>query len=514
MMIDVVIIGAGPSGLMAAIELIRHGLTCRIFDKAPVPSQNSKAIGIQPRTLEVFDHIGLVEECLEQGLKINHFVPYSHGEQLADMSFDLIDSPFKFLLSLEQSLLELILIKRLQKLGCKIEREVELLSFEQHPDRVHLTLRHNQAGEIEEEAAWLLGCDGAHSTIRKGLNLTFEGVSLPENLSLADLEIEWKYSHDRARAFLNENGILAAFPMKGENKFRIIFQLQRAENLLKHTKHVVHGEVPHGLLEPPKKEEVLEFIHCYSDSKAKIIKSIWMANFFINSRMVNRYRDNRVFLIGDAAHIHSPVGAQGMNTGIQDAFNLVWKLALVQKEKANPALLDSYHDERHDVGKKLLHATEQATKLVLMRSPFLIFIRNFLMRLVGSFKVAKRKIISTIAQIDICYPKSQWISQNGKRTRNLAGKRVVYEKRKGSTKFHLLLINSKSSKYESNDLVEVCKLDPNEEIVKRYGDRTMYLVRPDGYVGFCGDLEDENLLDAYLANYEMSLLIEGISTSS
>ncbi len=343
-MIDVLVIGAGPTGLMMAIELCRQGLTCRIIDLAKEPSKQSKALAIQPRTLEIFYHIGLIEECLSLGVKIKKFIPHSHHEKLAEVSFDLIDSPFPFILSLEQSCLERILTDHLQKLGVTIEREVELISFEQNSQHVHARLHHLRTEEKEQvSASWLLGCDGAHSTVRKTLNLSFEGRPFPDIFSLADLEIEWKYSHNNANAFIDEKGLFAAFPLKNKNRYRLIFQLQRCKDLLKQTP-LHHGELSPLVIPPPTLEEASELVHRYADKQAILKNPVWMTHFHVHSRMVSQYRDRRVFLLGDAAHIHSPVGGQGMNTGLQDAFNLGWKLKL-----AEDSLLDSYSSERHYV---------------------------------------------------------------------------------------------------------------------------------------------------------------------
>ena len=535
-MVDAFVIGAGPSGLLMASELIRHGLTCRLIDKAPLPSDKSKAIAVQARTLEVLNYVGITDDCIAQGLKIVRFIPTIRAKKLADISFKLIKSPYPFILSLEQSKFETILIQHLKKQACKVEREVELLSLQQTDQNVQLSLRHNLTGETEScETKWLIGCDGAHSTVRKQLDFAFEGISLPQIFSLVDLELEWKYPRDCFMGFLEEKGTLFVAPLQEKNRNRIIFQLERDLDLLRGEQNLKHEEISSTILQKPTLEEVSQLIHQYADPNAIVKNPIWMTNFNINSRMVNRYRKNRVFLVGDAAHIHSPVGGQGMNTGLQDAFNLAWKLALVHRGIAKESLLDSYHDERHFVGKKLLKGTKRATSFILTRSPFLFFLRNALLSFLTSFSIIRSKIASTIAQINICYPPNQWIVQKshrnlkskaGMRASNASiltqeGKSSLFCLWKVTTSFHLLLIDlhdrlpnldnrakTLETRYGAHVKVHIVRSNPTEqerhiqdlqgEIKTLYGDLTTYLIRPDGYISYCAPLSHFKPLDEYL----------------
>lgn len=543
-MADVFIVGAGPSGLFIAAELLRHGLTCRIIDKSPTTTDKSKAIGIQARTLEVLNYIGIAEDCIANGLKIHHFIQMSHTKKLANISLDLIDSPYPFILSLEQSKTEAILIQHLEKLGCKVEREIELLSFEQTAENIHFTLRNNATQEIANcDSKWLIGCDGAHSTVRKQLNLPFEGISFPQIFSLADVELEWKYPRDAGTVFLNKTGLLFVLPLQGNKRVRLIFQLERANDFLKRNQTLAHGEIPPDILKEPTLEEVAQIVHEYADPKAIIKNPQWTANFSINSRMIGSYKKDRVFLVGDSAHIHSPVGGQGMNTGLQDGFNLGWKLALVHKGLAKSSLLDSYQDERHYVGKKLLNGTERATSFILLRSTFLYYLRNAFISFFASFKAVQRKLLQIISETNICYPPSQWIVQKKNcQVKLKAGIRApeapilqqgvkssIFNILKSSPSFHLLLIdlkhqcinlNSIGSSIESNygKIVKVHLIvssssssqgnyiqDAQGEVQARYGDLTIYLIRPDGYIGYCGPLTDIEPIKDYLNNLMNSL---------
>ena len=534
---DVFVIGAGPSGLMMAAELIRHGLTCRLIDKVAAPSDTSKALAVHARSLEVLNYIGVADTCIAEGLKIERAVPTSKGKILAELSFHDIESPYPFVLSLEQSKLEVILIQKLEQMGCKVEREVELISFEQNDSTVQLSIKHHRTGQIEKcETKWLIGCDGAHSTVRKHLNFTFEGMSFPQIFSLVDIELEWKYPRDRFMGFLKEEGVLFVAPINEKNRVRLIFQLERSLDLLKRNRNLGYGELSSSILQKPTLEEATQLVHYYADPNAIVKNPVWLTNFSINSRMVSQYRKQNVFLVGDAAHIHSPVGGQGMNTGLQDAFNLAWKLALVHKGKAKESLIDSYHDERHFIGKKLLEGTEKATNFILERSPFLFILRNAFISFITSFDFVRRKIVSTLAQIKIRYPQSQWIIQvaNHHSLKSKAGMRapnasVLYHDKenslfslwKGTISFHLLLIDFKKQQPDLDsqanelekrygDLVKVWMIrsdsvnkdnniqDQHGNIQRLYGDLTVYLIRPDGYIGFCAPLSKIESLYDYL----------------
>jgi len=541
-MIDVFVIGAGPSGLLMTAELIRHGLTCRLIDKNSSPSDKSKAIAMQARTLEVLNYVGVAEECIAQGLKITHFIPTSHGKKICDISFKETKTPYPFVLSLEQSKLELILIKKLETLGCRIERGVELLDFQQNEQDIRLFLKNNSTGNIEVcQTKWLIGCDGAHSTVRKQLDLEFEGKSFPQIFSLVDLEVEWKYPRNCFMGFLEEKDILFAAPIQEKNRYRLIFQLERGRDFLKRNKHLKQGEISSTDLPKPTLEEVAQIVHQYADANAVVKNPVWLTHFNVSSRMVSRYQKGRVFLVGDAAHIHSPVGGQGMNTGLQDGFNLAWKIAFAHKRKSKASLLESYHDERYFVGKNLLKGTEKTTNFILTRSKFLIFLRNAFMSLMTSFSAVRNKFVSTVSEINVYYPLSQWIVQTrhpslklqaGRRAPNAA---IFYEGLisslfslwKTTTSFHLLLIDLKAQFSNIDDIAKILETqnagfvkvhvvrsngandgkylqDLHKEIQTLYGDLTIYLIRPDGYVGYCGPLSRLEPLHEYLNNFRTS----------
>src|SRR5439155_16991027 len=299
---EVLIVGAGPTGLMAAAELTRRGIACRIIDKCAGPSDKSKALGVQARTLEVFDYLGIADEAVARGNKIHAGRALYDGEQLLQFRIDELESPFSFLLALPQSETEKLLIDYLLKHDLKVERLVELVDFQQDDSGVTAELR-GPDGEFDIRADWMIGADGPHSTVRHLLNLPFEGTPYPETFYLADVRGETDLPHDEFSLFASEDGIIGCIPMADE-QFRIVAQVP--------DKYFRSKDDPH-----------LEDFHRLLKFKAvplKITECTWLASFHIHQRKVQQYHVHRVFLAGDASHIHSPAGGQGMNTGIQDSF--------------------------------------------------------------------------------------------------------------------------------------------------------------------------------------------------
>jgi 2-polyprenyl-6-methoxyphenol hydroxylase-like FAD-dependent oxidoreductase len=360
---DVLVVGAGPTGLTLACELLRRGVSCRVIDKVASPATTSRALGLQPRTLELFDAMGIIDRVLATGGPVIDANLYRGDRLLLTLSaagLRNLATPYPRLWITPQASVERPLIERLHELGGTVERFRELERFRQTDSSVIATVRHGDADETEEiHADWLVGCDGAHSRVRKAMGVPFEGGIYEERFLLADADVDWGRQRDRTHTWFPADGMFTVFPLPGSSQWRI-FAVSEDEPV------------------PPLSLELFQrlFRERTGDVKTSLSDPTWMSNFTINRRMVDRYRIERVFLAGDAAHVHSPFGAQGMNTGIQDACNLAWKLALVVQGEASERLLDTYEEERLPVARRVLAQTDTNTRVLLSDNPIMRFVRE------------------------------------------------------------------------------------------------------------------------------------------
>jgi 2-polyprenyl-6-methoxyphenol hydroxylase-like FAD-dependent oxidoreductase len=389
--IEALVVGAGPIGLVMACELARHRTACRIIDMAPAVTTLSKAIAIQSRTLEVFEQMGIVQEALNRGLKAQSVNFYAEGRHLAQLSLAELKSPYPFLVDLAQSETEGILDRHLESLGVQVERQVELLGFTQQGDAVTARLRHADGNEEAVTTSWLIGCDGAHSTTRHLLGMPFSGEAFPKSFALADVRLHWSLPDNELHFFLHPDGVLTAFPLPG-GRYRLIVETA--------------ADAAQGNQPTPTLEDFQRYFDERGPRGTIVSDPVWMAPFRINSRKVERYRQGRVFLAGDAAHIHSPAGGQGMNTGMQDAYNLAWKLALVNAGRAAPSLLDTYDDERSPVAQAVLRQTDALLKMATLKTPISQHLRTLLLPFLAQQEVVQQRMREQIAELDINYRKS------------------------------------------------------------------------------------------------------------
>lgn len=342
---DLLIIGAGPVGLALAIEAARYGLTFRIVEKRGERSRFSKALGISASTQEVFASMGVVERFQQAAHHPKGVCFHDNGVELGRAVLSgLVESPYPDLMILPQRETERLLEERLHELGGQVERGMELIAYEVGSQGVLARLRRADGSETTAEARWLAGCDGAHSTVRHLAGIPFSGNPLPHSYALGDVEIDGELDEAFSQIFWGRDGFVIFFPL-GQGRWRIT------------------GNRPAGdeRTEPPSLEE----LQAMADAKrtgVKLLRPTWLSAFRIQERRAQQFRQGPVFLCGDAAHIHSPAGGQGMNTGIQDAFNLAWKLAWVKASPLWAPALDTYEAERLPVADQVLAAARARTE--------------------------------------------------------------------------------------------------------------------------------------------------------
>ena len=358
--IPVLIVGAGPTGLTAALELSRLGVPVRIVDRAPHPSPTSRALAVQARTLELLRVRGVGDEMLSAGHRASAAALHAGGRELASIELFRMSSDFNFILMLAQSETERLLTEQLARQGVKVDRGVEVTAVNSgsdgEPVRVTLEGAHG-AGETLS-ANYVIAADGPHSTLRKALAMDFPGRTLPHNYVLADLHIDGDVVADQVSIFLAAGGFVALFPM-GAHRFRLM------------------ATDPHGLVaadSDPSVEHLQTLYDRVVHVPARLHDLNWSSRFRINSRHVRALRSGRVYFGGDSAHVHSPAGGQGMNLGIQDMINLSWKLAMVHEGRAKPELLDTY-SERLPVIRRLVGFTEMGTRIFNSTNPIVHAVR-------------------------------------------------------------------------------------------------------------------------------------------
>ena len=408
--LPVLVVGAGPTGLTVANELARHGVPPVIIDRAPEPATTSRALVVQPRTLEIFDDMGVIDQVVAAGDPATGLT-ITFANKIVEMDFaGQLTGPQNYTAYPDPRILsqhdtERILTEQLSKQGVEIERGRALTDLTQDGDAVTVSLRGDD-GSIEKlRCRWVIGCDGAHSAVRKAAGIPFSGSTYRDEFIMADAELDWKLPHGGLYGFPSPAGIFAAFSMPGHNRYRIF------------------GNFPPGPDGPgaeysePTHEEFQAMVDERVPFPAEVVKEYWVTRYRVHSRTVPHYRDGRVFLVGDAAHVHSPAGAQGMNTGIQDAYNLAWKLALVERAIADESSLDSYQAERHPVGVRLLKTTDRLFSVFGGQNPLARLARGRVAPVIASRVLTRtwvrRRFIGLLAQLRLSYPDSPLNAEDG-----------------------------------------------------------------------------------------------------
>jgi 2-polyprenyl-6-methoxyphenol hydroxylase-like FAD-dependent oxidoreductase len=396
--VPALIVGAGPVGLTMAAELTRYGVGCRLIEKNPAPNDKSKALVLWSRTLELLQKTGPVEAFLRAGRTIDGASVYGQGRRLAHLELDGVASPYPRPLMLPQCDTERLLAEHLATQGIRAERSVELVGFDAGEEVVVATLAHADGRRELVDCQWLLGCDGAHSTVRHGLGIEFAGSAEQNDWMLADVHVEGPVVDNEVSVFWHEEGVLIFFPITAD-RFRIVADVGQANSL----------ERPAD----PTLEEVQRVLDVRGPGGIRLSNPVWLAGFRINERKVSDYRHGRVFLAGDAAHIHSPAGGQGMNTGMQDAYNLAWKLALVHAGLGRDApLLDSYSAERSAVGDQVLRAAGRLTQVATLRNPLAQSLRNHMASIVTSFGAVREHAKNALTELAINYRGSALVGEH------------------------------------------------------------------------------------------------------
>jgi 2-polyprenyl-6-methoxyphenol hydroxylase-like FAD-dependent oxidoreductase len=390
---DVLIVGAGPTGLVLALWLTRMGVRVRIVDKTNEPGTTSRALAVQARTLELYQQIGLAAAVVQRGRKfaaVNLWVSGKKKARAAFGDFGTDLTPFPYALIFPQDEHELLLIERLNKLGVGVERRTEMVGFEDTPGLVYARLQRPEGDQEICATSFIAGCDGAHSTVRQTLEIGFQGGQYDHLFYVADVEASGATMNGEIHAGLDTTDFLLVFPLKEEGRARLVGTV-REEAAHQH-ENLSWNDVS---------QRVIEWM------RMDVHRVNWFSVYRVHHRVADHFRNGRAFLLGDAAHIHSPVGGQGMNTGIGDAVNLAWKLAAVVQRRADASLLDSYEPERIAFARRLVATTDQAFTGATSRGAIarLVRLRIAPLLLPFLFKLAtvRRFMFRTISQTTVTY---------------------------------------------------------------------------------------------------------------
>ncbi|GAB2512961.1 FAD-dependent monooxygenase [Nocardiopsis aegyptia] len=518
---DVLIVGAGPTGLVLAIELARRGVVPRVIDAGPADVRESRAVAVVARSLEMLDDLGVAEAAVARGIPLRTVSFHQGASPLADIDLSALDSPFPMDLCLPQWQTAGLLRARAEELGVTIEWGTRLAAQATDGDAVTAEIVHGD-GRVEQwTTRWLVGCDGAHSTVRRTSGFGWETDDLRRGFIVGDVAADWDLSRDRFHAFFGTGGVLAVFPMVG-GLWRVLANTP--------------DDRPPAV---PALDDFAGYVDRRTPLEVRPHELAWSSSFVAREGLADRFRHGRVLLAGDAAHSHSPVGGQGMNTGMQDAYNLGWKLALVATGLADPSLLDSFEDERRPVARSVIEATSTATRVVTSRSLVVRRARRHGLRFLGRLNATQRRIATALGEHLVNYRDSALVSQawegsrapawsDGARTGPAGGEQApdaYLETRAGATALrhvyrdpghHLVLFAADVADpavlrswadagraamggygrvhvvvrgHLPAEPVEGVVADLRGEAHNRYGVRrpSLYLVRPDKYVGYRAD---------------------------
>jgi 2-polyprenyl-6-methoxyphenol hydroxylase-like FAD-dependent oxidoreductase len=456
---DVLIVGAGPVGLFLANECARRGLRWRLVEMHSSQSEYSKALAIFPRTMEIFDMAGVVTPFLEKANRVTSVSISTHERRLAHMQFAPQESAYPFIAMVPQDVTEKLLLEELRRKGGDVEYLTTFMEAEQQEDHVNVTLERN-GEKITVTARFVVGCDGAHSAVRHALNLSFEGASYDDSFLLADVESNEALPANELQLCPSESGPLAIFPMSATRR-RIVATIDKPEG------------------DAPSLDLVRRILVQRAPAAFEARSMRWSSYFRIHHRHVGQLREGRMFIAGDAARIHSPFGGQGMNTGLHDVWNLVWKLDLAVRGHAKEQLLDSYGSERLPVIRDVIETTHLLTKAMGTPNRFAQAIRDTVIPMVSRLAPFQHAFVQRLSELGIAYKGSPIVEGPGKRffDDSIRGGEGI------SSRF-LLFLNSDTAtpvQESARQLIEEFS-DVAELRLSRHSGLT--LVRPDGYTAY------------------------------
>lgn len=456
---DILIVGAGPVGLFLANECARRGLRYRIIEKRATQSIHSKALAIFPRTLEIFDMAGLIGPFLEVANRVTSAAVIAHGRRLAHMPFTPEESPYPFIAMVPQDVTEKLLAAALTRKAGAIEYETCFVAAAQYEDHVSVTLE--QKGQSQTlTASYVVGCDGAHSAVRHFLDLPFEGAEYKQSFMLADVESNEALPVDEFQLCPSADGPLAIFPMSSTRR-RIVAMIDEGED------------------DAPSLELVRKILRERAPSEFEACSLHWSSYFHIHHRNTPTLRQQRVFIAGDAAHIHSPFGGQGMNTGLHDVWNLVWKLDLMLHGKGNEALLESYSAERLPVIRSVIQITDFLTRAMGTPNRFAETLRDTVIPLVSRLTPVQHAFVQRLSELGIAYEGSPVVEGAGKRyfDDSLRGGHGIRSK--------FILLAGNDADVDTQKVIQQFGKSFSDRLELRSSQQPgLTLLRPDGYVAY------------------------------
>ncbi|OBK24991.1 FAD-dependent monooxygenase [Mycobacterium asiaticum] len=505
---DVLVVGAGPVGLVAACELARRGVSVRVIDKLAQPTDQSRAIAIHARSLDMFERMGIIDELVSTSIKATAMQLYAGHRKLFRVPLGGVEAVFPFTLTTAQTETERVLDEHLRSLGATVERGVELVALTQAGHTTHVRLRHPDGSNEQVRADWVIGADGGHSAVRRLVGTKLEGCFEGERFLLGDVDARHHLDLDSMHTFFSPDGPVVVLPMR-DGRMRFLAQVRDAAGT--------------------PIDETMEALQAILDRRIggmQLTRSHWLTTFEVRHARVPAYRWGRVFLAGDAAHIHSPAGGQGMNTGMQDAYNLAWKLAAVIQGEAGDSLLDSYEAERLPVADGVIAFTNRLTRAGTL-SGLPSRVRNTVVRVVSHLPAARRAMANTAEETNLVYPKSPLaVGRRPRRAKVAAGDHLppvpdaAVQKQLSAARHtgHVVLTVAASGEPPAPAGLDQRQVlvtdgdasvggydtviaDPDGVIARRFGLRNggRVVIRPDGYLGAVASLDDTTTITHYFA---------------